>query len=41
MNLDDGIHPNERGVTEIVNRMRPMIEGMIIEIAQNGNGTTQ
>lgn len=41
LNLDDGIHPNEQGVAEIVNRMRPMIEAMIIEIAQNGIGAAQ
>lgn len=41
LNLDDGIHPNEQGVAEIVNRMRPMIEAMIIDIAQNGDGAKQ
>jgi len=41
LNLDDGIHPNEQGVAEIVSRMRPMIEAMIIDIAQNGDGAQQ
>ena len=33
LNLDDGMHPNADGVAEIVERIRPMVEAMIIDIA--------
>lgn len=33
LNLDDGMHPNAEGVAEIVERIRPMVEAMIIDIA--------
>lgn len=29
LNLDDGIHPNAKGVDAIVERMLPMVEGML------------
>lgn len=40
-NLDDGMHPNALGVAEIVERIRPIVETMIIDIARNGDSTTQ
>ena len=36
LNLDDGMHPNAEGVAEIVERIRPMVEAMIIDIAATG-----
>ena len=36
LNLDDGMHPNAEGVAEIVERIRPMVEAMIIEVAATG-----
>lgn len=35
-NLPDGMHPNAEGVAEIVERIRPTVEALIIEIAANG-----
>lgn len=37
LNLPDGMHPNPRGVAEIVERIRPMVEGMIIDLAARKN----
>lgn len=36
LNLDDGMHPNAQGVAEIVERIRPMVEAMIIDISATG-----
>ena len=33
LNLADGIHPNAQGVAEIVDRIRPTVEALIIELA--------
>ena len=41
LNLSDGIHPNAQGVAEIVERIRPMVEAMIIDIASNGAAQTE
>ena len=41
LNLDDGIHPNAEGVAEIVERIRPMVETMLIDIGPNGAAQTQ
>ena len=37
LNLPDGMHPNAQGVVEIVDRIRPMVEGMIIDLAAGKN----
>jgi acyl-CoA thioesterase-1 len=31
LNLDDGLHPNARGVDEIVKGIAPMVERMVAE----------
>lgn len=33
LNLDDGLHPNARGVDEIVTRMTPVVEGLLSQQA--------
>ena len=33
LNLDDGMHPNPRGVDVIVERIMPVVEGMVVAAA--------
>jgi len=41
LNQADGIHPNAEGVAEIVKRIRPVVEALVIELAANGTAETQ
>ncbi len=36
LNLSDGLHPNERGVAEIVRRMLPMVRDTLCELESGG-----
>ena len=41
LNQADGIHPNAQGVAEIVKRIRPVVEALVIEVGGNGTPETQ
>ena len=41
LNQADGIHPNAQGVAEIVKRIRPVVEALVIELGANGAAETQ
>lgn len=38
LNLADGMHPNPQGVREIVRRIRPTVEALVIELAHESGG---
>ena len=40
-NQADGIHPNVQGVAEIVKRIRPLVEALVIEVGTNGAAESQ
>jgi len=41
LNQADGIHPNATGVAEIVDRIRPVVEALVIELGANRSTVTQ